>query len=300
MARGRKARQTALESLPMRFPALLLALLALPATGDEEEAARALFRKAVEAQAAFAPEALRDVRLEFEGQIREEGDHAVARLYLYRAADRSFRIRTAAKAEPDRVSERGVLGEGGYWERDSRGRIEELSLGSETDAGLIHTIERERRDFEEVLRLVFLERLDDGRARFRLGEPAAVALERDRPFNDRQILGAARRELYRALRIERADLPPLTLFVHADDHTIRKAIVHKRARPEEPAWIYYFGQYTKAAPGSKGVNVPRLVSIHVEEPVDEASRERGVKAYGTLRLTLNAGLADADLRPTSP
>lgn len=285
----------------MRRTALLLALLTLPAPAEEaEDAARALFRKAVEAQAAFAPERLADVRLEFDGQIREEGEHAVSRLYAYRVADRSFRVRTAAKSEPDRVSERGVFGEEGYWERDSRGRVEELSPGNETDAGVIATIERERRDFEEVLRLVFLDRLDDGRARFRLGEPPAVALERDRPFNERHVLGESRRDLYRVLVIERQDLPRITLFVHAEEWTVRKAVVHNRARPEEPAWIYYFGRYTKTDPGSKGVNVPRLVSIHVEEPLDETSRDRGAKAYGVVKLTLNGGLADPDLKPSSP
>jgi len=279
--------------------ALAAGAASLAADDDAADAARHCLRQAVERQGPFDPAKLEDVRLEFRGQVREESEHWVARTYAYRLRDRSFRLRTTSKADSAAFSERGVFGEDGFWDRDSKGAVRALSPGNESDEGEMDTIARERADFEDVLRLVFLRRLDDARSRVRFAEPATAKLAADRPKNPTQILGATRGDEYRVLVVERDGLPRITLYVHAGNGSVPKAVVHSRARPDEAAWVYYFGAYTKGDAATQGVPVPRLISIHREEPVDPESAERGVKAWGEVTITLNAGLEDADLMPAS-
>ena len=159
----------------MRPSLLLAAVLLAPLTplapAAEDEAAIAILREAARSQGDVRAEDIRDVLVEFRGEIVEETTHAVERTYWYRTPDRSFRIRTEPPAARKERTERGVLGEKGYWDRAADGSRVDLARTNRDHRELIRTIESERADFERILRMVLLPRLLDGKSRVTLAEP---------------------------------------------------------------------------------------------------------------------------------
>ncbi|MGQ0614659.1 MAG: hypothetical protein ACT4PV_13065 [Planctomycetaceae bacterium] len=275
---------------------LCLALVsASPADEPTDEAEAALwFRRAVRAQGEVEPASVVDARLRFQGQVRdEEGEHAVTREYWYRSKDRSFRLVTRSRTLREEISERGVLGEEEYWDRGSDGAVADLSPANSSDRTAIETIDREREDFEDVLRLVLLKRMDDGRSRFAPGPSGRVRLEKDLPYSPGMILGKDRTQEYRVVDVTREGMGRLRLFLHGGDFTVRKALLFARDDPAREVGTYYFGRFEQRG----GLLLPRVVSFHDIEPLDEASRDKGARAYGEIEVTLNAGLKDTDLRP---
>jgi len=270
----------------------LLLAAAIAAEGDAPPTAEAVFRRAVESQGHLDARKIADVHLRFEGTIQEEGEHRIVREYWYRGSDRSFRIRTQPQAAKKEQTDRGVLGRGGFWERGPSGTVVELSPGNRDDRAVTKTIEKDRADFENALRLVLLAHLLEEKAEFRFAAEAPVRLPDDNPREARSILGdpSKREARYHVLDVVRPSEPRLRLFVREDDATIRKAILFSPEEPDRPDWIYYLGPYRRDP--STGLQVPQFLSLHDEEPLDDASRERGSKVWGTIGLKLNSGLGD--------
>ncbi|MCK6461753.1 MAG: hypothetical protein L6Q95_17880 [Planctomycetes bacterium] len=273
----------------------LLALLPLPAAADETSvAARDILRKAVEAQGKLAAGDIRDVTLTFVGEVSEKGEeHAVTRTYRFRAKDRSFRVHTAAEAV-DRSTERGVFGDAGYWERSSKGTVIALSRGNRDDEPTIRQIETERKDFERMLRMVLLTRIDKDWT-VTLGAPEPQRLDGDHPHELNRTLGKREEATYHVLDARRDGEAPLRLFVNTSDFTVRKAVEYEADAPGEVRWVYYFALYAKDK--DAGIVLPRYFSVYRDTPSDKETRDRLNAAKGQPKVALNTGLADADLRP---
>ena len=300
---------------PLRL-ALVLAALPVPfasvagaddTAGEGDAKALEIFRRAVEAQGKLRSADVEDVRIAFRGQIIEEGEHSVRREYRYRAKDRSFYLLTAATAAADQRTERGVLAGGGFWERGSGGRVFELQPGNREDGKAIRSIRKERDQFERILRLVLLARLEDKDTRIRLVSPEPVRLEDDMPRAANGILGRDRAaRTYWVLAVERPDQPRLDLWIRADEPAEpNRANGHawsvvKAAQYDPdtnaPEWYYYFGPYDRDT--RPDLLLPRYFSAHQGEPSGKDAKEATLKYHGTLEVQLNAGLTDEDLRPT--
>jgi len=282
------ARRAARRLLP------LLLLAVSPAAADETAAARDILRRAVEAQGKLAADDVRDVTLTFVGEASEKGEvHAITRTYRFRAKDRSFRVHTAAEAA-DRGTDRGVFGENGYWERSSKGAIIALSRGNRDDAATIRQIEGERKDFERMLRMVFLTRLDAGWT-VSLGAPEPLRLAGDHPHELNHTLGDRDQTTYHVLDAKRDGEGCLRLFVNTKDFTVRKAVEYETEKPGQVRWVYYFGAYAKDK--DLGIVLPRYFSVYRDTPSDKEARDRLNAAKGEPKVALNTDLADKDLRP---
>jgi hypothetical protein len=274
--------------------ALLSVLFGLQA--PQGPTAREVFEKALARQGGVRPEQIADVALKFRGQITEEGTHTITREYWYRARDRSFRVRTRAEARRSSKSERGVLGRDAFWERGRSG-IVTLSRGNREHRRSIETIDKDRAEFERILRLVLLTRLDTDDVRIGLASAEPVPLVDDLPFEARSILGKEREAVrYFVLRVERKDEAPFLLYVHTEDFTVRKAVLYPKERPEPPAWHYYFGPFTKNEQ-ALGLTLPQYFSVHEGRPKDTKTRDATVKIRGELAIRLNGDLADTDFKP---
>jgi len=277
---------------------LLLPLLLLPAAApaDDAPAAKDIFRRAVEAQGRL-PDQVTDVTLAFEGEVHEKGEtHTIERTYWFRSKDRSFRVLTGSAAA-DKTTDRGVLGADGYWERPSKGKILSLSRGNRDDAESIRQIEKERADFERMLRMVLLTRLDEGWT-LAFGAAAPVRLDEDHPYEIRKTLGDRDKVTYYVLDARREGESRLRLFVNTDDYTVRKAIEYEAEDPDRVRWVYYFAGYGKD--GNLGLVLPRYFSVYRDTPKDDATRDELKAAWGEPRVSLNTGLKDSDLRPATP
>lgn len=286
-------RRTATPRTARRLLPLLL-LAASPAAADETAAARDILRRAVDAQGKLAADDVRDVTLAFEGQVSEKGEeHAITRTYRFRAKDRSFRVHTAAEAA-DRSTDRGVFGERGYWERSSKGTILALSPGNRDDAEAIRQIEGERKDFERMLRMVFLTRLD-GSWTVSLGAPEPLRLDGDHPHELNHTLGNRDETTYHVLDAKRDGEARLRLFVNTKDFTVRKAVEYEADKPDQVRWVYYFAAYAKDK--DLGIVLPRYFSVYRDTPSDKAARDRLNAVRGEPKVALNSDLADKDLRP---
>jgi len=271
-----------------------LLLLFVPAAADETATARDILRRAVEAQGKLGAEDVRDVTLLFKGEVSEKGEvHAITRTYRFRAKDRSFRVHTAAEAV-DRGTDRGVLGETGYWERSSKGAIITLNRGNRDDVATIKQIESERRDFERMLRMVLLTRLDEGWT-VTLGSPEPQRLDGDHPHELNHTLGDRNETTYHVLDARRDGEARLRLFVNTKDHTVRKAIEYDADAPERVRWVYYFAAYAKDK--DLGLVLPRYFSLYHDTPLGKEARDRLNAVKGEPKVSLNTGLSDADLRP---
>lgn len=273
---------------------LLLPVLLRVQAGEEADPA-AILRRAVEAQGKLGAGQVQNVRLVFKGSILEQGRHAIRREYWYRASDRSFRVRTRSEVKTSRSTDRGVVGDAEFWERASDGSRLRLSPGNREDRKVTDGIRREREEFETALRLVFLSRLLGPETRVTFGSAGPVRLERDLPFNAKDIFGEDRSPAYFVLDVERPEESRLRLYVRSGDFTVRKAVLFQREDPAVADWIYYFGPFYRDT--RLDLQLPRFLSAHVEEPVDEPSRDRGGRAWGALQeITLNTALDDAVFR----
>ncbi|MGH7162158.1 MAG: hypothetical protein ACREID_01640 [Planctomycetota bacterium] len=274
----------------------LLCVLASVHAGEEPTPAE-IFRRAVAAQGGLPADRIADVAVEFKGNIREKdaGRHAIVRRYWYRSADRSFRLRTESRADRDEWSERGVFGDNGFWELGDGGAVFRLSEANRDDRPSVAKIEKERDDFEDILRLVLLARMEEGGGKISAAEPGTVRIERDLPHEADAILGEARGEhAYHVLDVDREDLPRLRLFVRTDDATVRKAIAFRRDDAAAPEWFYYFGRFLRDE--RTGLQLPVVLSVHEREPLDPESLRAGERAWGTIQVRVNASLSDGLFR----
>jgi hypothetical protein len=274
--------------------ALPVLLLAVAVRAGDAPTAKEILRKAVEAQGVLRREQVHDVRIAFVGEISEDGrPNTVLRTYWYRSSDRSFRVRTGSGSTDKLTTERGAFGADGFWERGTDGSIVELRRGNRDDAESIGTIERDRGDFERMLRMVLLTHLDDWNVAF--GEPAPVKLERDHPHEPRRTLGDREKETYHVLDATREGEPRLRLYVNTSDFTVRKAVEYDAEAPDGVRWVYYFAAYRKFP--ELNLLLPQYLSIYRDTPVDERSRDGLNTARGQPTVSVNMGLKDADLRP---
>jgi len=291
---------------PMRRTLLLTTLLVLPRVHAGEPArepeAVDLLRRAVAAQGKLPDGGLQDLQITFEGQIREpeQGEHSITRKYWFRAKDRSFRIQTYANAaQGETRSERGVLGSPKpvYWEwlHKSQERAE-LRPTNREHLENIRAIQRDRDDFERIVRMVVLARAEGELTKIRRGNPLRVDCAEDQPNSRRYVFPDADRDAaYLVLDLERAGSDPLRLFLNEKDLKVRKVVQFDQARPDEIRFVYYLGGYKK----ENGLLVPHFVSVHTEVPT-EATRAETTRLSGRLSLSLNPGLDDAVFSPSTP
>jgi hypothetical protein len=276
---------------------LALALAAPAATASDGEAtARDILRKAIGAQGKLEAADVHDVTLMFKGEASENGEvHAITRTYRYRAKDRSFRVHTGAEAA-NRSTDRGVFGADGYWERSSKGTTVALSRGNRDDAATIRQIESERSDFERMLRMVLLTRLDEGWT-VDFGAKGPLRLESDHPHELDHTLGDRGKVTYHVLDATRDGDARLRLFVNTEDFTVRKAIEYEAEAPDRVRWVYYFAAYARDS--NLGLVLPRYFSLYRDTPSDKGTRDRLNAVKGEPKVSLNTGLADPELRPAS-
>jgi len=232
--------------------------------------------------------------LKFHGQIIEEGKHTITRTYRYRSTDRSFYQLTTATG--DRRTERGVFGRRDYWERTSKGQVVKLRMGNKEDLNAVKAIRDERSQFERILRMVLLTRLQDGKTKVSLAAPNPVYLVKDLPYEATGILGKNRNEhRYHVLDLKRPDAARLRFFIRTTDYTVRKAIQFSKERPNRIDWYFYFGPFVKEA--KLGLLLPKYFSAHIRRPVDRATKEKTCKFRGELDVELNPALNDVAMRP---
>jgi hypothetical protein len=269
----------------------LLPLLRPASAAGETLTAREVLGKAVERQGKLAPGDVHDVTLTFEGEIQEKGEtHTIVRTYWFRMKDRSFRVLTGSAAV-DKSTDRGVLGAEGYWERTPKGRLLSLSRGNRDDRDVIRQIDDERAEFERMLRMVLLARLEDGWT-LALGADAPVSLEADHPHEARRTLPP---EPYYVLDATRDGEARLRLFVSTKDFTVRKAIEYAVDDPSRIQRVCYFAYGKPAAPGD--IYLPWYFSVYRDTPSDDASRDELRLVWGQPKVALNLGLTDDELRP---
>lgn len=282
------------------MPRTLLILLAAAAglAAAEAPGAKEVLAKAVATQGAIPAGEIHDITLDFKGQIAEgKRVNTIRRTYRYRARDRSFFVFTGSKANAKIRSERGVLGESGYWERSSRGKIIRLRPGNREDKASVKTIRKNRDDFEAMLRMVLLARIADGESKLKLVTRSPVRLEQDMPYAAEQTLGKDRKaHQYYVLDLERKDQPKLRLFIQLGTFTVRKVVQFDADDPSQRKWFYYFGPFRKD-PGT-GLNLPAYFSVYDGLPVDRKSMEERNRVRGEPKVKINTGLEDEAFRPT--
>jgi hypothetical protein len=280
--------------MPLRI-LLTATLLALPTARAED--ARSILGKAIAAQGGLKRADVADLQLSFRGQLVQKGqDNGAQRDYYYRAKDRAFRILTVANAASSERSERGVLGKS-YWERDGK-NVVTLSRGNIDHREVITAIREDRRQFERILKMVLLTRLESADVKL-LGPPQR--LEADSPDSATSILGdaeARKKRLYHLLEVDRKNEARLVLFVRTDDFSVRKAVQYSKADPTRAEYWYYFGPYRKRP---DGMTLPIYFNIHKALPIDAKTRKASRYVRGTITLKLNPGLADSVFfLPTGP
>jgi hypothetical protein len=281
------------------MPRILLFLLAAAAglAAAEAPGAKEVFDKAVATQGALPAGEIHDITLRFKGQIVEgKRINTIRREYRYRARDRSFFVHTRSEASTKVRSERGVLGESGYWERSSRGQIIRLRPGNREDKASVKTIRKNRDDFEGMLRMVLLARLADGKSKLKLATRAPVRLEQDMPYAAEPTLGKDRKaHQYYVLDLQREGQPKLRLFIQLDTFTVRKVVQFDKEDPSRRKWFYYFGPFRKDP--ATGLKLPEYFSVYDGLPVDPKSMKERNRVRGEPTVKINTGLEDEDLRP---
>jgi len=279
-----------------RTALLLLAMAAGPAAA-EAPGAKEVFDKAVASQGAIPAGKIHDVELRFDGQITEgKRVNTIVRKYRYRARDRSFYVFTAPKAAAKKSSERGVLGESGYWERSSRGKIVRLRTGNRDDRASINTIRKNRDDFEGMLRMVLLARIADGKSKLTLATRAPVRLLQDMPYAAADTLGKDRKaHRYYVLDLQREGQPKLRLFIQLGTFTVRKVVQFDVEDPSKRKWFYYFGPF-REDPATR-LKLPAYFSVYDGLPVDRQSMKERNRVRGEPTVTINTGLGDEAFRP---
>jgi len=276
-------------SMRLAVPIVLLCVLP-PVQAERDEEAVALLQRAVAAQGELPGGGLQDVHITFQGHVNEpeQGKHSITRKYWYRSRDRSFRIQTYASIDAKSTrSERGVLGapRPKYWEWSRESRMSLKPTNREHKKN-IEAIDRDRADFERIVRMVVLSRADDELATIRFGEPRRAPCNGDAPNSPRYIFPDPDAE-FLALDLQRAGSDPLRLFLHEDRMTVAKVVQFDRKEPSAVRFVYYLGAYRKQG----GLNVPRYVSVHTAVPTEE-TREKTTRLAGRIDVQLNAGLGD--------
>ena len=269
----------------------LLVVLCVPSGVHAQPAATAkeIFRRAVQRQGRVKRSDIADIRVNVVGMLQEEGEHRIKRSYWYREADKAFRIRTTSRTRSSLASERSRLGRSKtrYWERSGR-EVFELKRGNRTDRESIQQIKKDLVRFESVLALMLLNQLDTPETQITLLKSHPVQLK-DQPLEARSIFGD-RSKGYYVLRVARPNEPRLDLFVHEDDHSVRKAIIYTQDPRPVPKWIYYLASFNQK--NTLGILVPGIFLVYTEEPFDEKTKRKAWKIKGELRVQLNGGLKD--------
>ena len=281
----------------MHRTALLLLATSAGLAAAEAPGANEILQKAVASQGAIPAGEIHDITLRFDGQIKEgKRVNTIVRKYRYRARDRSFYVFTGSKASAKVRSERGVLGETGYWERSSRGKIVRLRPGNRDDRASIKTIRKNRDDFEGMLSMVLLARIADGKSKLTLVTRAPVRLEQDMPFAAAKTLGKDRKaHRYYVLDLQREGQPKLRLFIQLGTFTVRKVVQFDVEDPSKRKWFYYFGPF-REDPATR-LNLPAYFSVYDGLPVDQRSMRERNRVRGEPKMTINTGLEDDAFRP---
>ena len=271
-----------------------------------KQTADEVLRRAVAAQGALQPDEIRDLYVQFVGQVQERGEktQSATREYWLRPTDGSFRIKTTAGADPSKpFSERGVLGaEKGvaakerYWESIRRRRTE-LSGSNRDHREVIIAIRRDRSEFQRIVRMVLLMRLADADAAVSFASPSKVRIAEDQPYSAKQILGTDRSAEYWVIDVKRKNADPLRLFIRVADDTVRKVIQFDREAPGRIKTVSYFGFYRRNRLAA-GMLVPQAFSVYSAVPKDTKSRDEALKVSGRLSVKINDNLDDSTFTPT--
>ncbi len=266
---------------------------------NPEAAPRAILSRAVAAQGKLKQKDIHDLQVLFEGQIQERGQatQSVKRQYWLRSGDDSFRIRTVAGLRPsDPVSERGVLGgkPESYWEWARKRRMP-LKLTNREHRKNIDAIQRDRREFQRIVKSVLLARLLDEGTTVAFARSRSVLLDKDEPASARHVF-PDRKARFAVIDVRRAGSDPLRFFIHEGDFTVRKVIQFDARRPGAVKSITYLGAYpAKAVKG--GLRLPRSISVYSDVPTDKKSRDEFVRIAGRLTVKVNQKLGDDVFAP---
>ncbi|MEM8885384.1 MAG: hypothetical protein AAGD14_15060 [Planctomycetota bacterium] len=261
----------------------------------KDPAAAALLNQAVAAQGKLKPAEIEDLYVQFIGQVREKNQpsHSITREYWFRAKDKSFRVRTYGNVnQRDSQAESGVFGgrPAVYWEW-ARERRMPLSISNREHVKNIKSIQKERSDFERILRIVLLARIDTEQTTLKLDQPEKITI--DSP-NSAGAIFPDRDSAYRVLLLQRRGADPLRLYLHPKDLTVRKVVQLDRHNPTRARFYYYLGAYAK----SGELNLPRYISVHNALPTKE-TREKSTQLSGRLTVKVNRGLEDDIFQPES-
>lgn len=274
---------------------VLTVLLPLQAAPPAEPTAKEVFQRAVAAQGRIEPDEIRDLYVKFEGQVKDKGEktQSAVREYWLRPTDRSFRIRTTAGADPAKpFSERGVLGNDKerYWERIKKSPAELRRTNREHRKNIL-AIRRDRNDFQRIVRMVLLTRMNDGQSSVRFAKQKRVRLEKDQPNSARHILGKDRKAEYYVLDVARKGADPLRFFIRTDDFTVRKVVQFDREAPGKLKSVSYFGAFVKNSQ-AEGLVLPQAFSVYSAVPDGKNRNDATVRVSGRLKVKINGDLGD--------
>lgn len=273
---------------------LILCFLSAAQAGGRKPdvAAGKILASAIEAQGALPAAGILSLHVKFKGQVHEHGqpEQSITREYWLRTSDRSFRILTYPNIDPSsHRSERGVLGtkKPVYWEA-SRGRRLRLVASNIEHIKNVRTIRKDRREFERILRIVLLARIQKGHGDLRRADPPIATIADDQPNSVRAIF-KDRSARYHVLDLRRDGEDPLRLYLDEKSLQIKRVLQFVRGDPKKLANAYYLGAYKEQG----GLVLPRYISVHTAIPT-EKTRVSSTRLSGTLSVEINLGLTDAD------
>lgn len=275
----------------LRVPIVILLVLA----GAQAQDPQQILKRAIERQGALPEGGVKELHLSFNGQVsQKDEEHHIRRHYWYRAADRSFRIKTQSRAARKESTDRGVFGKD-FWECGAKGGVVHLSKANLNHRKVIQSIRKDRSEFERIMNMVLLSRLKD--AKLTMARKNPVKILKDHPFEENHILGADRNaHSYWVIDVERKDRPRMRVYVHSRDFKVCKAVQFDVDEPGRPIYWYYFGPYFKRP---DGLTLPRYFTVHTSVPRDEKTRRATAFARGEIQLKINDGSADTALKPAS-
>jgi hypothetical protein len=271
---------------------VFLAVISTAQAGEKkpDAAAHKILASAVEAQGTLPAAGIQSLHVTFVGQVNEKGQatHSVTREYWLRVSDRSFRILTYANTKKSKRSERGVLAtkKPVYWEA-SRGRRIRLFGSNVEHIKVVRTIREDRRDFERILRIVLLARMQKGRGDLRRAKPPIVTIPTDEP-NSLSAIFPDREAKYFSLNLIREGEDPLQLFLDNKSLQIKRVLQFARGEPKKLVNAYYLGAYKNQG----GLILPRYISVHTAIPTSTKLRDSTTRLSGKLKVEVNPGLTD--------
>ncbi len=272
---------------------LVLAILSVAHAGEKkpDAAAHKILAAAVEAQGKLPAAGIQSLHVTFVGQVNEKGQasQSITREYWLRVSDRSFRILTYPNAKKSQRSERGVLAakKPVYWEA-SRGRRLRMVGSNVEHIKVVRTIRQDRRDFERILRIVLLTRMQKGHGDLRRANPPIVTIPNDEPNSSRHIF-ADRSARYFSLNLLREGEDPLRIFLDENSLQIKRVLQFVRDDPGTLANAYYLGAYKEQG----GLVLPQYISVHTAIPTSK-TKEQTTRLSGRLKIVVNPGLTDAE------